>query len=73
MTYASEVPGSQPTPKVKVWRVQLYDGDRVADQWLSNIKPWDLGRNRCQFNERGTGILTTVEGQFSIDRVEVDR
>jgi hypothetical protein len=76
MTKAKDAPLSDTpalAPKVRVWRIRLYDGDRIADEWLSNMKPWDLGRARCQFIERGTNVTTTVEGQFTIARVEVER
>lgn len=60
-----------PRGPIRVYLIQLWDGDRVADQWHSNIKPWDLGTRRCQFIDRDSGITVTVEGNFTIDRVSV--
>ena len=62
-----------PKSPIRVYLIQLWDGDRVADSWHSLMKPYDLGTKRCQFTERGTGILVTVEGNFTIDRVTVPR
>jgi hypothetical protein len=72
--YSSATTGSC-GQKIKVWKISLHDldeDDREVDCWYSVGKPWTLGPQVCQFNERGTNIAVTVSGNFRVQRVEID-
>ncbi|MGH9548981.1 MAG: hypothetical protein ACRD3W_06380 [Terriglobales bacterium] len=52
----------------RVWRIRLYDGERVADEWHSILEPYHLGKAR-QFTCMDSGILVTVEGNVVVEKV----